>query len=134
MDLKQLATDSEKNENGIWMPYEDAEFRIASAHSRRYREALAAQIRKVPQHARQSLPAMDKATIEAMATGVLLDFRGVKNNGVDLENTRENRIAILQIPQMREWIADQAQALANFQEEGLRADLEDMKSEPPVEA
>jgi hypothetical protein len=134
MDLKQLATNREKDENGIWMKFEDADFLIASAHSRRYREALAAQVRKIPQHARQAIGKMDEATINAMAKGVLLDFRGIEENGKALENTEANRVKILTIPQIRDWIADQAQTLANFQQEALAGDIQDMKSEPPLEA
>jgi len=134
MDIAQLATNSDKDENGIWIAFDDAEFKIASSHSRRYRHALAAQVRKIPQHARQSIAKIDEATAIAMAKGVLLDFRGVKDSGVELPNTEENRIKLLSIPQIREWVAEQSQTLANFQAEAASADMDDMKSEPPLEA
>jgi hypothetical protein len=134
MDIRRLTTNPDKDENGIWLSFDDAEFKIASSHSRRYRDALAAQVRKIPQHARQSIAKIDEATIAAMAKGVLLDFRGIEENGQPLENTEANRVKLLSIPTIREWVAEQSQTLANFQQEALAEDVQDMKSVPPLEA
>ena len=129
MDINDLRINDTKAE-GTWIAYgEEAEFLIASVESKAYQKALQKIGRKYPPHKVRTDP---KTQIEiakrAMAEALVLDFKGVQDQGKALKNTIENRLRILEVPALRNWISDQAQDIANFQNEGETADVDDLKS------
>lgn len=125
MDFSTITTDASLEKEGVWRPYEDAQFKIAGVNSPAYQRALrrhganvaAAKMRKDP-------AVQDKILIESMADGILLDWKGsVEMNGKKLPVSRENKITLLSIPVFRNWIAEQMQEIENFQAE--KAEEED---------
>ena len=134
MDLNALKTDSTLSASGVWLEYEDARLKIASATSPAYKRAIAQAVRTLSQRQQRDPGELQRVTAEAMAKHILLDFQGLTERGKPLANTPENRAKILAIEPLRDWIALQAQDLSNFQREEDDAALADIKSEPAVAA
>lgn len=138
MDFTTLTTDPTAEVKGVWCKFEDAEFLIASSNSTKYRRALGRRGKSEAGGLRRADPtALDRVTIEAMADGILLDWRGnVQWQGKELPYSRENSLLLLGIPPFREWVATQASDLSNFQTESEEAAKGALKSgsgvEPPV--
>ena len=127
MNIREYQTNPEK-ESGVWIPYDGAEFLIASIARPEYNRALEKHRRGRPLAKLQRDNEAAKTIItEALADAVFLDFRGVKDGDSDLAPTRENRLAILALPPVREWIVEQASTLANFQAEATAEDAEALK-------
>ena len=118
--------------DGIWCPYYDDQetrFFIASTESTAYKKCVARLSRKIsPSKLRKSPELQQQLTAAAMAESILLDFEGVKENGKALKNTLENRKKLLAIPDLRDFISDQAMDLANFQAGGEAEDAASLKS------
>lgn len=129
MDITALKKTAELAEEGVWITYEDASFKICSTDSRRYRAAVArvsktrssARLRKDPEAAHDM-------TVEAMAEGLLIDWKNVKSDGVDLPCNAENRLLVCQVEPIRNFLATEAQDIANFQREATAEDASDIKS------
>lgn len=136
MNILDFKGDEKKEEQGVWLPLEDAEFLIGAhgnkAHRKaldRHRHKLAGMLRKQDSRAGELL------TIEAAADGLLLDWRGkVEENGQPLPYSRENAIKLLQIRFLREWVVEQALNMANFRGEEEAAETAALKSGDGVSA
>ncbi len=130
MDITSLITNKDLENEGVWIDGpEDSKFKIRSADSKPYKARLAALSRREnPAKLRKDVQLQTRLTIEAMASDLLLDWQGIKENGTDLAPTEANKIKLLNIPQIRDLIATEAQDVANFQAEGLAADAADIKS------
>lgn len=131
MDLNEFKKDAQKEQDGIWIDGpEGSRFRIRSADSKQYRNALAALARKYsPGRLRKDGETQLKMVIEAMAEALVLDWDGIEDNGQPLPCTKENAMRILSITELRELVASEAQDIANFRSEALAADAEDLKSD-----
>lgn len=132
MDLNELRIDDTLGSEGVWIPYgEDVEFLIASAESPAYKKAVAKHTkRKNPRKVRNDAATMDAILIESMAEALLLNFKGITDGGKPLKNTLENRKKVLGTSaELRNYIASEAQDVANFQQEGESADADDLKSD-----
>ena len=128
MNLRDYITSPSK-ESGVWISYDGAEFLIAAITRPEYNRALEKHRKGRPLAKLQRDNETAKQIItEALADAVLLDFRGVKDGDSDLAPTRENRLAVLAIPSLREWIVEQASTIANFQAEATAEDAEALKS------
>jgi hypothetical protein len=123
MELTEVSVSTEKV-NGVWIEYgDDAKFLIASTESAAYQKAVTKATRKYPPHkVRKDASVQTAIAIEAAAQALLIDFQGVTEHGKKLANTIENRRKILAAPALRNWIAEQATDLANFQSEGEASD------------
>lgn len=119
MDFATITTDKTLEKEGVWKTYEDAEFKIAGVNSPAYQRALRRHGATISASKIKNDPAVqDKILIEAMADGILLDWKGnVKMKGKNLPVTRDNKIVLLSIPVFRTWIAEQMQEIENFQSE-----------------
>lgn len=136
MDISQFKTESSKTEGGVWIDGRDGcRVKIRSSEYKGYQRVLAAEFRKESANKVRKDPETQKRAItRAMAKEIILDWEGVESDGVKLEPTYENKLAFLQVTELREWIATEALDLTNFQEEGLAADAEDIKSGDSVGA
>lgn len=119
MELDTIITDAALETEGVWRKFEDAEFRIAGSNSPRYQRALRRHGQTVNQSKlKHDIPTQEKLLIEAMADAILIDWRGnLTLKGKKLAPTRENKIVLLSIPAIRNWVADQMQDIANFRTE-----------------
>lgn len=130
MDLTRYKTDTALENQGTWIEGpEGSRFLIRSADSKQYRRALLQAARKESAtKLRKDPEAQRRLTVDAMAEAIILDWQGVEQDGQPLPCTVENRKALLEITELRELIATEAQDTANFRSEGQAADAADLKS------
>lgn len=129
MNIAALRALPELEKDGVWIPYQGAEFRIASGRNDKYTRALRRKFDQLSPADRKKPAKTDPLLVEALAEHVLLEWRGeVKDGNADLAPTVENRRALLSIPQFREWVAEQALDVSNFQKEAQEEELSDLKS------
>ena len=129
MELKSFATDESKKKEGIWVEFEGARFKIKSTDSPQYRRAVdRAAKRRSPTKVRKDIETQTEIGIEGIADGVLLDWEGLTDGGEPVECTRENKIRVLTaVPPLRDFLATEAAAMANFSAERVVADAEDFR-------
>lgn len=127
MNIQDFAGDKALEENGTWVPFDDARFLIGSHMNQRHRKALARLAKKNQKAMRTNdEAAIEELTIEAMAEGLVLGWEGVKNGTEAFPHTKENAIALLKIRTFRDFVANESQNLRNFQvalEESAKAEL-----------
>lgn len=134
MDISKYQTNPESVE-GKWFTFDGAEFKIAyydrndflrTSHKigKRYREGIKADA------------ALERVmTVEIMAETVLIDWRGVKSNGVDLPPTKANKILLLgTIAPFRDFVSAKSSELSNYTLEAEAEDAEALKSGDGVAA
>lgn len=124
MELTTVTTAANLELEGVWRKFEDAEFLIAGANSPKWQRALRRHGASVSSSKlKNDIPTQENLVIQAMADAILLDWRGnVTMKAKKLAPTRENKIVILSIPTMRNWITDQMNDIANFQQEEAKAE------------
>lgn len=129
MDFSTLKTDPLLEKQGVWKRMKDAEFLIGGQNSPKYQRGLrrhaanesATKVKNDPE-------TQDRILIEAIADGILLDWRGnVELNGEKLTCTRENKIKILSIHAFRAWVSEQMQEIENFQAAEAKAEDDEGK-------
>lgn len=130
MDIQKLTTgDGNLKKTGVWKTFQDAKFLIASSDTPAYRRALHKATKKRGAKVRKDAQAIHEVAIEAMGEACLLDWQGVTSGGEPHPATVENRIALLTASEeLRSFVAEEAQDLANFEREGQRDDADEIKS------
>lgn len=129
MNLADITPLPEKEKQGVWRPFQGAEFLIASARNDKYIRALRRKFDSLTPSDRKKPAKTDPLLIEAMAEHILLDWRGeVKNGAVDLKPDIENRKLLLGSAVFREWVATEALDVANYIEGGEAEEVETLKS------
>ena len=125
-------TDQSLEKEGVWFEYGDAKFRIASENSPAYQRAIQRHTQACgPMLVRSKPEVMTKVMIGAMADAILLEWTGVTMSGTVLEChvgkeatkeqkdvTKANKVKILEVPALRNWISNCMQDLTRFQTEG----------------
>ena len=143
MDLSELMTDQTMEKEGVWFTHGDARFRIASENSPAYQRAIQRHTQTAgPMLVRSKPEEMTKVMIQSMADGILLEWEGLTAGGEVVachvgkgatkeqkELTRANKVKILSVPAMRNWISVCMQDLTRFQAEA-DADVEKTLGEP----
>lgn len=135
MDISKFKTD-ESRKDGAWFSYEGAEFLIAYAHRPEFVRASARLKRRYPDSKIKADPALGTRFVcELMAETVLLDWRGVTNDGVPVKYTPEKAVKILmEIEPFREWVAETSRELTNYVAEAEAEDAAALKSRGGMEA
>lgn len=130
MDIGQFKADASLIESGVWIKGpEGSEFLIRSADSKAYRRALAKLARNEQSAKLRKKPELQlQLTIQAMAQEILIDWRGIEDQGKPLPCTLENKVLLLGVTELRSLISEEAQDIANFRKEGQAADAADIKS------
>jgi len=129
MELKTYETDADKKKSGIWVEFDDARFLVRSTDTPQYRRAVEAVAKKKnPAKLRKDIETQTLVGIEAVATGLLLDWEDVVDDGKPVECTREAKIAVLTaIPALKDFLAGEAADLGNFATEGVVEDAADFR-------
>ena len=129
MDFSTLQTDPALEKMGVWKKMQDAEFLIGGSNSPKYQRGLRRHAANESANKIKNDPeAQDRILVEAMADGILLDWRGkVTLHGEELACTRENKIKLLLIHAFRNWVAEQMQEISNFQKAEEAIEDEDAK-------
>lgn len=132
MELNELLTDENLAAKGKWLKFgTDAELLIASSNSPKYKSAIRRHTANQPKHKlRTDGKLQDKIVAEAIADAILLDFRGITKDGQPLQNTRENRLLLLTSAPVLEFVANEMENLANFQEEAAQEEAETLGKQP----
>ncbi len=124
-NLHQLfATDAAAETEGVWIPVcEGIEVKIARMGNEKFQKAYRRLCKPHRNLIRQGL--LDSATEkrllkEALAEGVLLDWRGLKQDGAPLAYSREAALKLLtELKDFADFVADEARRLDNFRERDL---------------
>ena len=132
MTISEIKTDLSLEEEGIWIEFgEGAKCKIRSANSKAYKKAIRKAQARIPAH-RLKRPDVAEKSVEEAMEAVLVEWEGftdgAKGKEKAIDVTAENRKKLLAIPALRNWIAEQAQDLANFQNEKEAADSAGLKS------
>lgn len=123
-DLDDLFIDEEVSAEGIWLNfYGDSQLKLGSTESPKYKSALA-------KLARQNRVALDDGnpnsfnmiqsiTAEALATHVLLDWKGIRMNGQDdIPYTPAlGKDALLRSSKLRDFVTERAAEASLFRKE-----------------
>jgi len=122
MDIKAFIADSDKEQQGVWLDYDankGVAFKIAYIGSSRYDDKLnriAAAVRR--RNRTRVLPAsvVLGVTVDAIIDTILLDWKGLENNGQPFEYNAENaKLLLTQSKEIRDFVQVEAAVLENFQ-------------------
>lgn len=136
MELNQLRKAAEQGQEGVWVEWEDARFKIRATTSKQYRKAIQKAAKGKSNHKlTRDLEAAEEFGIKAMADGLLIDWENITEDGEPLECNRDNRIKVLTIAApIREFLAQQAQDHTTFELEGEADDAETFRGDGGVDA
>ncbi len=137
VDLGKVRTDAALEEQGAWVKYDETtSFLLASAYSHRYRKAQRKFVKPyanvIRREGADSIPDEDAdgITISVLVDSVVLGWKGLYDNGREIEYSKENcRRLLTEFPRIREWVAEKSQAAATY-----RPTEEDEKNSAPVSA
>jgi hypothetical protein len=124
MDLNIFKTDEQKSDEGVWCPVDvKTDIKIGRYGNRTFQRALKREMqpykRLIDRDALDDETA-DKVLVNAIAEGLLLDWRGMTRDGEPLPYSREAAIEILSNKQFRDFrqlVVELAQDMQLFREE-----------------
>lgn len=121
---------AEDKKDGTWFRFDGAEFLIAYAHRPAFYRAHDRMSRKYPEHKLKADPALRlRSGAELLAECILLDWRGVNENGKPIPYSKETAVKLLmKIEPLREWVAVTSRELTEFQQEAIAEDAAALKS------
>lgn len=130
MDLNAYRTDRAAEEEGVWVNLDgQTSVRVARSNSKRFAEALNKYRKPHRQAIRSGTLSEDQADaviVAAVAEAVLLDWKGLKEDGKDVPATLENRTRVLtEYRDFRNVVAELAADMANFRTSEIEADAQD---------
>tara|TARA_R110000803_G_scaffold209965_3_gene280587 strand:- start:16165 stop:16563 length:399 start_codon:yes stop_codon:yes gene_type:complete len=130
MDLTELKTDDKTALEGSWIEYGDAKFLVRHTNTKAYRKAIQkAGKGKAPSQLRKNVELQTSFGIEVIVDAVLLDWEGLTKDGKNFPFNRKNAFELLNLSEpIRNFIAEEAQEVANFQQEGEADDAAAVKS------
>jgi hypothetical protein len=137
MDIGKLKTDPSKETEGVWVELDGtASIKVRYSDSiesqkkvndrlRPYRKLVARDSEAIPQEEQ------DRLAKGILADYILVDWKGITENGAEVAFSRENARRLLEIPIFRQMVERAAQDIANFR--AAQAE-EDAKNSVPVSA
>lgn len=128
MDITKAMPVKEAVENGVWVEFdEETSFLIRSTECKEYTRAMQKHGRKLKGEQAKSIAAARNVTMKCLVDAIVIDWKGIEENGKKLPCTKENVEKVLEVPILRDFIADQAMEHANFQNEYLAQEIESVK-------
>lgn len=128
MDITKATPSEEAVENGVWVEWdEETKFLIRSTESKEYTRAMQKHGRKLKGEQAKSIAAARRLTMQCMKEAIIIDWEGLFENGKKLDCTPENIEKVLKVPELRDFIADQAVEHANFLQASTQKDIEATK-------
>ena len=107
MDLNNFATNVELSEEGVWCPVDAVtEIRVARYGNRKFQrllQKLSAPYKVQMERQMMKDDVAEAVFIEALATAILVDWRGMTENGEPLPYSKENAIAVLSNPKLKDF-------------------------------
>jgi hypothetical protein len=96
MDIERVFRYGPYAVQGVWVPYEDAELKIARWNNEAHRSCIQRLYKKYGAKRTGISEALsERVGVEAMADHILMDWKNITENGVILPATRENKIRLL---------------------------------------
>lgn len=138
MDITNYQTSAEKEESGVWLKFDGAEFLVLSSKSPAYQRKQLRAMRKLNPKEATRKPEMVKAAVtDLLFDECLKGWKGVnktEENGTKtaLPFNAENIATLKKFPDFVDWLTDAAADVSNFTERDA-ADLAALKSAPRVE-
>lgn len=129
MDLRNFAIDIKAETEGVWLPCGDAQLKIGRLNSPAYKEAFAKAARPFSALAKAGiLKDQDARNIvaEALAKTVLLDWKNLKLDGVELPYSQAKAQELLSNPEFDSFVKlvnDLAENEANFRQEEISKEM-----------
>lgn len=129
MNIQDYQSDEKKKSEGVWVEWEGAEFLIRSTDTKEYRRAVANLSRKYSSaKLRKDPETHNKISIGAIINGVLIDWKGVLDDGAELPCTPENKKKVISaIPALRDFLSAEAGEMENFNMEAVAKDSEEFQ-------
>lgn len=116
-------------ETGVWLEFDGAQFLVASIKGTAFSTAVARRSRKLnPAEMKKKPELFLQLQTEVIADKILLDWKGVEDNGEPVPCTRENKLRVLALPEFREWLETASSDMENFRQEATAEDAEALKS------
>lgn len=123
-DLDELFIDEDVAKEGVWVEfYNDSKLKLGSTESPKYKSALAKLARQnrvaLDDSNPQSFSLIQSITAEALATNVLLDWKGIRMNGQDdIPYTPAlGKDALLRSSKLRDFVTEKAAEAGLFRKE-----------------
>jgi hypothetical protein len=139
MDLNSIRTDDAKVSEGVWVELDgetSVKLRYTDTHEfqRKLQERLKPFLtgfRIKGGNVQINDDRRDKVVLALLADEVLVDWKGLKDNGVEVPYSREKALEYLQVKAFRDAVENEAARLDNFRKEQRE---EDAKNSEPVSA
>jgi hypothetical protein len=117
------SVDTNKQEDGDWFDYEGAEFLIAYANNPKYiaaRKRLERPFKRAIERGTISEEDQRRITCEALAEGVLLNWKNVGDGKSPIEYTKEVAAEALRLnPDFLTFVVEVAADIANYKKEAV---------------
>ncbi len=107
IDIKSLMIDKNKENNGIWVDYEGVSLCIASIDRQEFVEAREGLLKVFVQEIRNGeLSGQDITELitPAIADHILLDWKNLGENGVEVKYSREKALEYLKRPELKDML------------------------------
>lgn len=124
MDLNKIALDDKKVEEGIWVEVDDTtSLLIARIGNKRFNEIMTREqkpLRRAIRNGTVPDSVQEKILVKALAGAVLLDWKGLTIDGVEVEYSKQKCIEILsdkRYKDFREFVVEYAADAEQFREE-----------------
>ena len=135
MKLSKIENNLEKENEGVWLTYDgDIEVKIARFGNDRYQkiaEALYKPVKKQLQRGSLGSKRATELASKAVAKGIIVDWRGIEDDDGNLiPFSEEKAIEFMLNPKLKDfkdWIANESQSIANFENEVLEEEVELVK-------
>jgi hypothetical protein len=135
---KTFYVNEEKSIDGVWFPYEDAEFLVARSRSRKYRaeiERLSRKYRRQIELGTLSREKNEEIVTRAMANAILNGWKGsvaLDDDGTQLPYSRENAFLLLtEFPDFRELVSSWSQDIEAYQTDEKESDIKNLEVSSP---
>jgi len=127
LDLNVKAVDVVLADKGSWIDYNDEiSFCIASTSNRGYKKAVRETVRNNMKAIEEETLDEDGASellVEIEAKFILIDWKGLLDNGKPFESTLKNKKQLLNDPsyiELRDWINEEAGKIENYRREQVK--------------
>lgn len=124
MDIKELLTDQVKEEEGVWVDIDiDAQIKVARLFNDRFTRMMAAARRPYGRKVEQDTTLQEKLLVEVMAECILLDWKGLTEDGKELKFSKKRGLELMQQSRdFRNIVTQAATDAANFHADEVEED------------
>jgi hypothetical protein len=124
MDIAKLATDPALEQIGTWIEYDhETKFFVRSIRSKSYRETYQRELDAMRRVTRKPTQEQTEEMLQkCYAQSILLNWKGVTDNGTAIDCTIENRLRVFKTcPSVWDFVIQSVNAYETFHKEELEA-------------